>query len=394
MDKIPYMHQDREWDIRLNVPTTEYLEEICANITEQVSKERYRYILVSGVEIGDNPKHDCYKVQHIHIAVIAHNRMTKSSILKNWGVIEGYGYYMVPRKRELPYSGWKKHHLKEDTKIDKGCLCIMEHGELPADRQFKRENHFAVRSDNEKKMKTDDILIHMRQLMENGEENKAWELYPRNYLMYGDKIKTRLTQHLKKKFNVAQTNPHIYLFGFPGSGKTSLMKWLYPNLYKKDLQNKFFDLYNEDIHTHIMLEDLDPDNVERLSVQFLKTLCDEAGFPIDQKYKTPQLTRSTILVTSNYSLDQLINPENSTDVEGTKKALKRRFFHLRVDMLHRLLGIKLLPEYERKVLKKQGNEDASKLYMAWDYINDGPTGEPLKSIEEYQQIIRDAYYGK
>ena len=232
----------------------------------------------------------------------------------------------------------------------------------------------------------------MRELIQEGKEEEAFRKYPRNYMQYGEKLKSMIIQK-KKSFHGKHINPHIYLYGFPGSGKTSLLKWLYPNTYKKDLTNRFFDLYDEKVHSHVMLEDLDSMALDKLGIQFLKTLCDEAGFPIDQKYKTPQLTRATILVTSNQSIDSLIDSSDENRlVETTKVALRRRFLHMRVDQLQRLLGLKLINEYERKVLKKEGNEDPSKLYLDWDYFNDSPTGLPLKSVDEYQRLIREFYY--
>lgn len=386
---VPHSHEDRQWDIRVNVQDPEYLEEIIQAIMEEHHKGRFRYVLVGGVEIGDNPRTSDFGVKHVHIAVIFHNRASKGSIIKNWKIKEGNGYYMVPRNRELPYDGWREHHIKQRTKVNPVEDIILEYGDLPVSAKRKAP---VLRSEDEKRKKTDEVLIHMRELFEQDKEEEAWKLYPRNYLMYGEKIKSKMQQKLKNFFGT-KTDPHIYLFGTPGSGKTSLLKWIYPRTYKKDLSNRFFDLYDDSLHDHVILEDLDMDNIEKLSVQFLKTICDEGGFPIDQKYKTPQITRSTILITSNYSIDQLINPDNTTDVEGAKKALKRRFFHLRVDALHRLLGIKLLPEYERKQLKKEGNEDPSKLYMSWDWVTDSPTGEPLKDIIHYQTKIRDTYYG-
>lgn len=300
---------------------------------------------------------------------------------------------MVPRNRELPYSGWREHHIKEFSKVNPQAddgLIMLEYGELPKDT--KKRAAPVLRSDKEKKMKTDEIIKDIRKLLEEGKADEAFDQYPRNYMQYGEKLKSMIHQK-KKQFFGKHNNPHIYLFGFPGSGKTSLMKMIYPNYYKKDLSNRFWDLYNEEEHTHVMLEDLDSMNVDRLGVQFLKTICDEAGFPIDQKYKTPQLTRATILITSNQDLDALINGcDDVKNMEDTKRALRRRFLHLRVDQLQRILGVKLISEYERKLLKKEGNEDASKLYLDWNYNLDAPTGLPLKTAEEYQQMIRDFYY--
>lgn len=390
---VPHSREDRQWDIRINVQDDDYLSEIVENIMLENVAGKFKYVLLGGLEIGTRPNHTDYQIRHVHAAVIFHNRASKASIIKNWGIKEGNGYYMVPRNRDLPYSGWKEHHVKEFSKINPSApdgLQILEYGELPTDSNKRKAP--IMRSALEKKMKTDEVIKDMRQLLENGKEKEAFDLYPRNFLQYGEKLKSMIYQH-KKSFFGKHTDPHLYLHGFPGSGKTSLLKWIYPKMYKKDLTNRFFDLYNEEIHDHIMLEDLDSVALDKLGVQFLKTLCDEAGFPIDQKYKTPQLTRATILVTSNQSLDNLIETCDETRlVETTKAALKRRFLILRVDALQRLLNVKLINDYERKMLKKEGNEDPSKLYLDWNYNLESPTGLPLKDPEHYRQLIRDFYF--
>lgn len=168
------------------------------------------------------------------------------------------------------------------------------------------------------------------------------------------------------------------------------MNFLYPNTYKKDLNNRFFDLYDDKIHTHVMLEDLDHANVEKLGIQFLKTLCDESGFPIDQKYKTPQLTKTTVLVTSNFNIDAVV-PEGK-GVDETKMALHRRFLQLRIDQLYQILGLKLIPKYERDQLKIKGNDDPKAIFMTWNYIKNCPTGEEVKNPEDYQNMLIDIYY--
>lgn len=393
MTSVAHTHEDRQWDIRVNVQTDDYLQEIIENVMLENVAGKFKYCLIGGLEIGTRPNNTDYQVRHFHAAVIFNNRASKASIIKNWGIKEGNGYYMVPRNRELPYSGWREHHTKEFSKINPKAddgLIILEYGELPKD--VKKRAAPILRSEKEKKMKTDEVIKDMRRLLEEGKGDEAFELYPRNFMQYGEKLKSMIHQK-KKQFFGKHTDPHIYLFGFPGSGKTSLMQMVYPGYYKKDLSNRFWDLYNEEEHTHVMLEDLDSNNVDKLGVQFLKTICDEAGFPIDQKYKTPQLTRATILVTSNQDLESLINGcDDVKELEVTKRALRRRFLHLRVDSLQRILGVKLISEYERKQLKKEGNEDPQKLYLDWNYNLDAPTGLPLKTAKEYQQMIRDFYY--
>lgn len=384
---VPYHTTDRQWDCRINVQTPEYLDHIVSNIKLENERGKFKYILISGVEVGTRPYQSDYQIRHVHIAAIFNNRSTKSSILQKWGIIEGNGYYLVPRKRDLPYSGWREHHIKEYSKVSPNELIIFECGQLPADTASKP----TMKSENEKKRKVDEILIDLHELIEEGREDEAFTKFPRTFLQYGEKIKARLKQ--KKQFVGDTRNPHIWLHGYPGTGKTSIMALLYPNYYKKNLDNKFFDLYDPTIHTHVLLEDLDPDAIEkRISIQFLKTICDEQGFAVDQKYKTPQLARTTVLVTSNYSIDAVIPHDMTQGVSETKAALRRRFWELRVDALLKVLGIKLIDKQERKKLKSDGNEDVRKLFMTWDYLNDMPACEPLKTAEEYQAILREAFY--
>lgn len=385
---VNHKTEDRQWDCRINVQEDDYLHGIVENIMMEAMNGKFKYVLIGGCEKGTRPFQTDYQVRHIHIAAVFNNRASKSSILKNWGIVEGNGYYLVPRKRDLTYSGWREHHIKAFSKIstDEKDWLLYEYGELPKDTRVIQK---IERSPEEKKRKIDDVLMDMRELITADKEDEAFKKYPRNFLIYGSRIKAMIQQKLN--FFGDRCDPHIFLHGYAGSGKSSIMKFLYPKTYKKDLSNRFFDLYDEKIHTHIMLEDLDPENVEKLGIQFLKTICDEGGFPIDQKYKTPQITRSTILVTSNYTIPEII-PDDTKNIEITKAALYRRFWHVRVDALMHLLGIKLIDAFERKRLKSQGNEDPSKIYLSWDYLTDTPTGLPLLKPEDYQSIIRDSYY--
>ena len=382
---VNFSTMDRQWDARFNVQTDGDLAELRGAIEREWDAGKLKYVLIGGVEIGTRPNQDDYQVRHVHVAAIFHNRVSKSSILKNWNVKQGNGYYLVPRKRDLPYSGWRDHHIKEFSKVDAKERILFEMGELPANEPGKR----VAASEEEKKRKIDEVLIDMREMIERGEDQQAFAKYPRNYLTYGEKLKATISQ--KRDFFKTKGDPHIWLYGHPGSGKSAILNYVYPSYYKKNLYNKFFDLYDDKVHTHVMLEDLDHEAVERLSINFLKTICDESGFPVDQKYKTPQLTRTTVLVTSNFSIDEIL-PIDQPGYEQNKAAIYRRFWHMNVYALLRLLGLKLLPKWERNKLKKEGNVDPGKLFIAWDYATDMPTGKPIKSSKEYQDELRSYFY--
>lgn len=130
---VPFTHEDRQWDARFNVQDDADLTRLLDAITAENDEGKFKYILVGGVEIGTRPYQDDYQIKHVHVGVIFHNRVSKRSILKNWNIKEGNGYYLVPRNRDLPYSGWKSHHIKEFSKVDKSKPLLFESGTLPED---------------------------------------------------------------------------------------------------------------------------------------------------------------------------------------------------------------------------------------------------------------------
>lgn len=382
--QVNFTTQDRQWDGRFNVQTDIDLTRLLDAIKSEWESNKLRYILVGGVEVGTRPHQDDYQVRHVHVAAIFNNRVSKSSILKNWNVKQGNGYYLVPRNRDLPYSGWKNHHTKEFSKVNPAERILYEMGELPTDEPRKK----TAPSEEEKKRKIDEVLVDMRTLIEEGKEAEAFTKYPRNYLIYGEKLKAMITQ--KRDFFKTHSDPHIWLYGHPGTGKSAILNYVYPTYYKKNLHNKYFDLFDPNVHSHVMLEDLDHEAVDRLGINFIKTICDEAGFPIDQKYKTPQLVQTTCLITSNFQIPDLLADKPGLD--QNKPALLRRFWHVNVYAFLQLLGLKLIPKYERNQLKKEGNTNPGAIFICWDYLTDCPTGQPLRKPEDYQKIIRDAFY--
>lgn len=384
---------DRQWDIRVNIPNEEYLTSLITKIREDIEQARIQYVLIGGIEIGTKPAHSDYGHEHVHIAVIFVNKISGKALSGNWNLGNGVNYYIRPRDRSLPYTGWRNHHIKELTKVDKEKCIIFEDGKLPSDVAKAVDGQYTKRSEEEKKRKLDEILIDMRDLLEQEKDEEAFKKYPRNYLLYGERLKAAF--HQKRDKLQSSGDPHIWLHGPAGCGKSAVLNFIYPDYYKKNLYNRFFDLYDPKKHTHIMLEDLDHDAVDKLSTNFLKTICDEHGFPVDQKYKTPQLARSTILVTSNFTIRDVIWNSDEANVFGKAencKAIQRRFWMVEAKEFLRILGLKLISKYELDYLKRNGNNDASKLFINWDYLQNIPKAEPLKTPAEYREIIKDKFY--
>ena len=385
---VPFHHVDREWDARFNVPTEQDLELLIANVKAEAQAGKYRYVLVSGVEVGTKPYQPDYLIRHVHVAMVFINRVSKSSILKNLQIKQDLGYYLVPRNKALPYAGWVKHHKKVESKLDSDSLALYEYGTCPLDK-VTESSQVTKRSELEKKRKLDEIIVEMKELIEKGQEDEAFKKFPRNYLTYGEKLKSII--HQRRDFFKSEGHPHVWLYGGPGTGKSAVLQVVYPNYYNKNLDSKFFDRYDNRVHTHVLLQDVDHGCVEKLGPQFLKSICDEAGYPVDQKYKTPQIERPCVLVTSNFKISDVL-PEDMNGRNENLAALQRRFFEINVRDLLPVLGLKLLSKYEIAQLKKSGNTDPKAIFISWDYLRDSPTGDALKTPEEYQQIIKDHYY--
>ena len=128
---VPMQQEDRQWDGRFNVQLEEDLEQLLSAAKREFESGKLRYILIGGVEIGTKQYQDDYNVRHVHVALLYVNRVSKRSILKNLAIKQGNGYYLVPRNRSLPYSGWKNHHTKEFSKVDSTKCILLEMGTLP-----------------------------------------------------------------------------------------------------------------------------------------------------------------------------------------------------------------------------------------------------------------------
>lgn len=105
----------------------------------------------------------------------------------------------------------------------------------------------------------------------------------------------------------------IWYYGPPGTGKSHDARGLSDSLYIKS-QNKWFDGYAGE--THILLDDLDNNCLGH----HLKIWADKYACSGEIKGGTVKLCHTTLIVTSNYSIDELWK-----DDDVMAAAIKRRF---------------------------------------------------------------------
>ncbi|GMF28553.1 unnamed protein product [Phytophthora lilii] len=78
------------------------------------------------------------------------------------------------------------------------------------------------------------------------------------------KVKALVCQ--RRDYFKTNRDPHIRISNIPGSGKSAILQLVYPKYYNKNLNNRIFDLYNPKEHTHVLLQDVDHETVEKLGV--------------------------------------------------------------------------------------------------------------------------------
>ena len=105
-----------------------------------------------------------------------------------------------------------------------------------------------------------------------------------------------------------------WLYGPPGSGKTSRAFAENPSAYLKGL-NKWWDGYTN--QEAVIIDDMDP--FHKSLAQEFKAWAHHAPFPAESKGGTMCLRPKKIIVTSNYSIDEV------WDDSTTREAMHRRF---------------------------------------------------------------------
>jgi len=107
-----------------------------------------------------------------------------------------------------------------------------------------------------------------------------------------------------------------WIYGEPDTGKSRTARRENPGFYDKSL-NKWWEGYQgEEV---VVIDDLDKETAKWMG-NFLKRWADHYPFPAEEKFGAKVLRPRKIVVTSNYSIDELFGHD-----EQLCKALKRRF---------------------------------------------------------------------
>lgn len=142
-----------------------------------------------------------------------------------------------------------------------------------------------------------------------------------------------------------------FIYGEPGTGKSSSVDYLYPNCYRKIKNNEKWDSYYTQRKDHEVVYFDELDTLEELELCMggiggLKEKTDIYPFPIRQNYGSRQITirPKTMIITSNFTPSQLFSMPNKygqtmRNIETFLRAFNRRWRVMHVDKWLKLKGL-------------------------------------------------------
>lgn len=137
-----------------------------------------------------------------------------------------------------------------------------------------------------------------------------------------EQIKTY--EYIYQKFHPVEDRnvlDNIWIYGPSGCGKSSYVRNQYPVFYTKGM-HKWWDNYqHEDV---VLLDDFDPNHGSYLSY-YLKIWADHYAFNAEVKGGMLRARPKTVIVTSQYTIEQCFRMRDGTPDDPTIAAINRRF---------------------------------------------------------------------
>lgn len=146
-------------------------------------------------------------------------------------------------------------------------------------------------------------------------EGRFEELDPENIKIY---------EYIHAKYQEVEDRPildNIWIYGPSGCGKSSKVRNEYESFYTKGM-HKWWDGYNQE--EVVLLDDFDPTHGSYLSY-YLKIWADHYAFNAEVKGGMLRARPKTVIITSQYTIEQCFRLKDGSPDQPTIDAISRRF---------------------------------------------------------------------
>lgn len=338
---------------------------------------RFQRLLVSGAELCPETGR-----RHVHVYVEFDNQK-HSGQLDRFLHLTGVSKPFIKAACKADYNRIRQDYTKISTKEDPSVLLLID---WPSKTLHDRDDEETDTMDERPTKKTKMANHELRALVESGniEAIKDWNY--NFYLRNKGSIEAEAAKHRPKTFD--QVKEHLWIVGKPGTGKSAITQYLWPQAYQKDLCNQNFEEYNnEDI---VVLDDMDNKRLRQMTVGKLKNLCNPAGIQCKVNYGTV-FVKAQIIVTSNYSIKECFkhkgkvryvpNPDHVQEEIPIEEdvdyiAIKRRFKEITIEelLLEKKLRLMTKEQINELSLEEKGTYQIFEEYDAYTEDNYNPDG--------------------
>jgi hypothetical protein len=171
---------------------------------------------------------------------------------------------------------------------------------------------------------------------------------------------------------------NYFIYGEPGTGKSSLVDFLFHNCYRKLKTNEKWDSYSNYLKEHETVYFDEMDTLEIFDrcmggVEEFKTFTDVYPFPVRSNYGNQQvmIRPKRFVISSNFTPSQIFSKPNKfgqqlQNLEMILKAFNRRFKVLHIDEMHTLTETMFHP-----ILKRTYWADSDEAHDYYEFTHKG-----------------------
>jgi hypothetical protein len=349
--------ESRYWHFRVNDLSEEQFEHL-------------KNIECEYLNIGAIEPNKVRQGSHYHTIVIFSRSQrynyAKKHLLYNQDLIET-DWYLGAKYINSTVDQFVNYAIKQGTRFTKGSYTIkgngatsMKHYEDEEEKkdEFNQLNIEQVTKKEEEEQRKKDL--NLMRIEKARKLDYDWFLQNDMHYFNTSNCKSLFAnvQHRNDLENLS-TLDNYYIYGEPGTGKSSAIEFIYPNCYRKLKTNEKWDSYSNYLPEHetVYFDELDTtDLYERCmgGLEEFKTMTDVYPFPVRSNYGSSQIMvrPKRFIITSNFTPSQVFCTDNKfgkklQHVEMILKAFNRRFQIMHISEFQKLKGIYFNKEKKR-----------------------------------------------